>query len=211
MDNQLDIFNERSSNSFAEEFNAKNVLKIKGLIYIPDYITSSEEKVLLQNIDSSIWLDDLKRRVQHYGYKYDYRARRIDVSMKIGNLPPWGSAIANKLYSDSYFDYVPDQLIINEYMPGQGITSHIDCEPCFEDTIASISLGSDCIMEFTNDLTKEVVPIILEKRSLVILKGESRYNWKHGIPIRKKDLVDLTVINRTRRVSLTFRKVKLND
>ena len=43
-----------------------------------------------------------------------------------------------------------DQLIVNDYAPGQGIPAHVDA-PLFTDTIISISLGSSCVMEFSNE------------------------------------------------------------
>ena len=50
---------------------------IQGLSYIPDFITPDAERALLDTIDAQAWLHDLKRRVQHYGYKYDYKARTV--------------------------------------------------------------------------------------------------------------------------------------
>jgi alkylated DNA repair dioxygenase AlkB len=52
-----------------------------------------------------------------------------------------------------------DQAIINEYQPGQGISPHVDCVPCFGPVVAAISLGSDCVMDFTHpeDGTKVAV------------------------------------------------------
>lgn len=183
------------------------ILKINGLKYVPNYIDISTEKKLIQEIDTQTWITDLRRRVQHYGYKYDYRARRIDLSMRIGKLPDWANDIAIRLKNDGYFNDIPDQVIINEYMPGQGISAHVDCEPCFEDTVISLSLSSDATMMFTNE--DEKVPIILRKRSLVILKEDSRYAWKHSIPPRKSDKIDGKTIKRGRRISLTFRRVIL--
>ena len=81
-----------------------------------------------------------------------------------------------------------DQLIINEYFPGQGIAPHIDCEPCFTNTIASISLGSATVMDYTKDTTS--IPVVLRPRSLVVMKEESRYEWKHGIASRKTDKIN---------------------
>ncbi|UPT65181.1 MAG: alpha-ketoglutarate-dependent dioxygenase AlkB [Sphingobacteriales bacterium JAD_PAG50586_3] len=89
---------------------------------------------------------------------------------------------------------------------GQGITPHIDCEPCFEDTLISISLGSYCVMDFGKKLSSEKVPVLLAPRSIVILKGESRYTWTHGIAPRKTDVYHDMKIERRRRISLTFRK-----
>ncbi len=38
--------------------------------------------------------------------------------------------------------------------------------------------------------------------------GEARYDWEHAIPTRKIDVVKGEVINRTRRLSVTMRKVR---
>lgn len=183
--------------------------KINGLTYLTDFITKEEHDFLWQHVNSEQWLGDLKRRVQHYGYKYDYKARFIDYSMKIGDLPFWVTAIVLKLKNENYIPELSDQLIINEYVPGQGIASHIDCEPCFGDTIVSLSLGSACVMEFMNKVSKEKIEILLEPRSLVILKSEARYDWTHGIRAKKTDNFKGVKINRKTRISLTFRNVLL--
>ncbi|MEN9613521.1 MAG: hypothetical protein RLZZ628_4335 [Bacteroidota bacterium] len=184
---------------------------IEGLTYIPAFITVEEQQNLLESIDKNEWLNDLKRRVQHYGYKYNYRKRNIDLSMKIGALPNWAIQIGQKLLAQDLIKQEPDQLIINEYLPGQGIANHIDCEPCFEDGIASISLGSACCIEFTNGHNRsEIIPILLEPRSAIVMKGIARYDWQHGIKAVKMDIWQGQKIIRARRVSLTFRKVILN-
>ena len=48
---------------------------IPGLIYISNYISPATAKSLLEIIDQQPWLNELKRRVQHYGYRYDYKKR----------------------------------------------------------------------------------------------------------------------------------------
>lgn len=182
---------------------------IVGLTYVSDYLNLTQHSWLLQKIDKETWLTDLKRRTQHYGYKYDYTKRKIDPSMKVGPLPDWAEILGKKLVTDGYFNSIPDQLIVNEYIPGQGIANHIDCVPCFGDTIVSISLNSPCVMELTNKKSGTIVPLLLEPRSLLCLEKDARYLWTHGIPARTTDEFDGRIINRSRRVSLTFRKVKL--
>ena len=51
-----------------------NKIIILGLKYIEEYITVEQEDKLIKLIDSNPRITDLKRRVQHYGYKYDYKA-----------------------------------------------------------------------------------------------------------------------------------------
>ena len=188
--------------------NQEAIATIDGLQYIEDYITEVQHDWSLERIDEHQWLDDLRRRVQHYGFKYNYKARKVDMDMRIGELPEWLHRLSEKLYEDRHMPEVADQVIVNEYLPGQGIASHIDCEPCFKDTIVSLSLGSGCVMNFTNksDKTKKI-PVWLAPRSLVVLTGEARYEWLHGIAARKSDVWDGEKYERQRRVSLTFRKV----
>ncbi|MGB4058374.1 MAG: alpha-ketoglutarate-dependent dioxygenase AlkB [Alphaproteobacteria bacterium] len=179
--------------------------KIEGLRYCSNFISGKEQDVLLAQIDSQPWLNDLKRRVQHYGYKYDYKARNVVASSYLGELPIWLAPLQNGLLSQGIFKDYPNQAIVNEYLPGQGISAHIDCVPCFGDVIASLSLGSDCMMQLSRgDVRRDV---FLEKCSLIILSGDARYVWQHGIPARKSDVVGGLKLERQRRVSVTFRTV----
>lgn len=204
---QLSLFEE----SFDPRiYNAKLLPNIEGLHVFYEFISENEEKELLKKLDSQPWLQDLTRRVQHYGYKYDYKARKIDNSMYLGNLPEWLQNLAVKMHTHKLIDFMPDQAIINEYEPGQGISPHIDCEPCFGDTIISLSLGSSAVMNFeSKPNSKEKIEIFLEPRSLVVMKEESRYNFYHSIPARKKDNIENHIFHRTRRISVTFRKIIL--
>ncbi|HET6251070.1 MAG TPA: alpha-ketoglutarate-dependent dioxygenase AlkB [Tepidisphaeraceae bacterium] len=182
---------------------------VAGLRYLPAFIETHEHDELMRQIDSHPWLSDLRRRVQHYGFRYDYSSRRITASMVAPPFPEWAAVFAARLADQGLAPEKPDQLIINEYLPGQGIAGHVDCVPCFSETIISMSLGSACVMEFTNGRTNRVVPVLLEPRGLVIMQGEARFDWKHGIRARKTDNFQGQIIRRARRVSLTFRKVIL--
>lgn len=207
---QLPLFDadQQSSQSQSKSKEELTIDAISGLKYIENYIAEFQHNWLLDQIDKQPWLDDLKRRVQHYGFKYDYKARKVKHDMRIGELPEWLKKLSQKLQKDGHMLEVADQVIVNEYKPGQGISGHIDCEPCFRDTIASLSLGSGCVMDFTNkDDKTQKIPAWLAPRSLVVLSGEARYKWLHGIAARKSDPWEGEKHERQRRVSLTFRKV----
>ncbi len=162
---------------------------------------------MLSVIDQHPWLADLQRRVQHYGYRYDYTARQVTADLYLGALPEWLQSLAMRLHHEGRFATLPDQVIVNEYQPGQGIAPHVDCIPCFGDTIASLSLVSSCLMDFTHSNTVQKTSLFLSPRSLLLLQGDVRYHWQHGITKRKSDVVDGIKIHRGRRVSLTFRSV----
>ncbi len=203
---QIDLF----ATVIAEKAkSARGLGKIKGLALIENYLSVEEEIQLMRCIDKQPWLDDLQRRVQHYGYRYDYRRRRIELPTKVSALPDWALAMAARLEKMKILMEQPDQLIVNEYLPGRGIAAHMDAESCFSETIVSVSLGSTVQMDFTKGNDK--VSVLLPRRSLIQMKGESRYQWKHGIVGRKSDRIGNTIYPRQRRISLTFRKVLISS
>jgi len=207
---QLGFNFDANQSEFANIGKSIPVIPIKGLTYVTDFISDDEHKEVWEAVNKEIWLGDLKRRVQHYGYKYDYKKRSLDYSMYIGDIPLWTKFIAERIVAKGYMKNLPDQLIVNEYKSGQGIADHIDCEPCFDDTIISLSLGSPCIMDFKNkDNNKDKHELLLQAKSLIVITDDARYKWTHGIPSREKDKWLGETIFRKTRISLTFRKVIL--
>jgi alkylated DNA repair dioxygenase AlkB len=197
---QLNLFDQRAVAERQTTF-----LGVPGLTYARGVLSRDEQDRVLAEVDAHSWASDLKRRVQHYGYKYDYKARAIDQSMFVGPLPPFAVEVARKLLALGLMAELPDQLIVNEYEPGQGITPHVDCEPCFKDTIATVSLGWAYEMEFLEVGSEAVRAALLEPGSALILSGDARYKWRHCIRQRRSD----HGVARRRRVSLTFRNVIL--
>lgn len=181
----------------------KNYLGINGLTYFQEFIPEKKQQELIELIDGRPWSNELRRTTQQYGYKYVYTARKIDSSMNLGSLPDFAVNLAHKLRYCGLLSKIPDQLIINEYLPGQGIASHIDCVPCFEDEIATISLGS--VYEMQLSQRGNIKNIDLGLGSCLVFNDDARYNWYHGIIHRKFD----GERPRERRISLTFRKVIL--
>lgn len=182
-----------------------------GLTYLENYISEDEASRLVQEIDAAPWRTDLKRRVQHYGYRYDYKARQARREDYLGPLPKLFQHLAERLTAEGHFQAVPDQVIVNEYQPGQGISAHFDCQPCFGEAIASLSLLSACVMRFASLRSSGHMDLLLQPDSLLVMTGEARHEWTHSIPARKTDLVEGQKFQRTRRISLTFRQMKFEN
>lgn len=181
---------------------------IPGLLTVRDFLPPEAAAGLCRHIDEQPWRDDLKRRVQHYGYRYDYTARTVRRDARLGPLPDWLLPLATALAAPAFLGALADQVIVNEYLPGQGIASHVDCLPCFGPRIAILSLGSPAVMIFSQPRTDARHAVMLEERSLTILSGAARTDWQHGIPARKSDVVGGVKLVRSRRVSVTFRTVR---
>ncbi|OLP61080.1 DNA repair protein [Xaviernesmea oryzae] len=178
-----------------------------GVTYVRDVLSSEEEQVITDKLDAATWSNVLKRRVQHFGYIYDYKARTVSAEAYLGALPAWLGDLADRLLISGHVSALPDQVIANEYLPGQGISAHVDCVPCFGQSIASISLLSPCEMIFRERGGSRSLAVTLHPRSCIVLTGAGRYDWTHEIPARKSDIVDGAKAQRGRRISLTFRKV----
>src|SRR5579885_3091030 len=152
-----------------------------GLIYSPAVISSEEEAKLLAEIQAQPWsAGPGGRRVQHYGFAYDYTSKSLKPAAP---LPVNLQSLARRLVERKYLSVLPNQVIVNEYLPGQGISAHIDHPKWFGEEISSLSLGSPTTMVFSKD--PEKYELRLEPRSLLVLTGPARWEWSHLIPARK--------------------------
>ena len=190
------------------------VAEVPGLSCVRDFLDEAEEKHIIAQIEQGNWIEDLRRRVQHYGWRYDYKARRVDPAMRLGELPAWAGDPAWRLFDVKLVPNLQDQVIVNEYRKDQGIGKHVDSKS-FADGIAMISLLESWEMIFREKQGKGKVDYMLERRSVAVIKGDARYRWTHEIPRRKKEPMKPGMRNpgrvRGRRVSLTFRKVVDGD
>ena len=172
-------------------------------------MTPDEQAECVKQVDAAVdmWRSDLRRRVQHYGWLYDYKAKAITSDMQVGPLPEWLAALAKRLYDETgLFERVPEQVIVNEYEPGQGIATHID-HPGFGTTVCMVSLLDDWEMDFSENW-RDKSPALLLKGSCTFLTEDARHVWQHGIAPRKSELTANGRRDRKRRLSLTFRTLR---
>ncbi|HUR35233.1 MAG TPA: alpha-ketoglutarate-dependent dioxygenase AlkB [Vicinamibacterales bacterium] len=170
---------------------------------MPDYVDQDTHDALMASVDLHPWLWSVDHAVQIYGYRYHHPSQSV---LRIGELPAWSLDLVRRLCRDGFFRSMPDQMVVNDYQPGAGFFAHID-QAVFGDQVASLSLGSTCVMEFSKGAAEGTGQILLEPRSLLLLSGEARREWLHGIPARNSDIWQQREWPRTRRVSLTFRSI----
>lgn len=182
-------------------FHEPGSIQIPGATYLSEFVTATEEADLLQHIEKGVWTHEFARRRQHYGMGYGQAE-----AARLNELPSWIEALGRRLVALRLFTAMPAQALVNEYLPGQGISAHKDYKPF--DQVASLSLASGCLMEFAHPLTGTSKSIWLEPRSLVVLTGEARHEWTHAIRPRRHDLVNGEKRPRQRRLSLTFRTMQ---
>lgn len=172
-----------------------------GMIVLEEFVSPEEERALVEFLKWDDQGAQLKQRqVQHFGYAFRYGLNDVDDEAPLENgIPPICDFLQPRLSKrgHSKWNFRPDQLTVNRYLPGQGklreiycaslniltflscidflpgIPPHVDTHSVFEDPIISLSLLSDVVMDFRDNSGKKV-PVLLPQRSLAIISGESR-------------------------------------
>ncbi|XP_029148505.1 histone-lysine N-methyltransferase ASHH3 isoform X7 [Arachis hypogaea] len=184
-----------------EKLDSYKVGSLPTVIYIPDFITDSEQSFLLNNIygaPASKWKLLKNRRLQNWGGVVHEKG------LLPQPLPPWLTNLTQKISEESeLFPSAINHVLINEYLPNQGIMPHQD-GPAYFPVVAILSLGSPVVMDFTpharfkldpqdvngNDsdgedkrLDDNYLPfsVLLMPRSLLIFKDKAYSDYLHGI------------------------------
>ncbi|XP_017475169.1 PREDICTED: alpha-ketoglutarate-dependent dioxygenase alkB homolog 6 [Rhagoletis zephyria] len=209
-------------------------------IYIPNFITSEEEQHVFSQISKTPkpkWTQLLNRRLINYG------GIPHPNGMVAEQIPEWLQIYVDKINNLNMFEsQKANHVLVNEYLPGQGIMPHTD-GPLFYPIISTISCGSYTVLEFvklqksTSDGTQpdskhcnssnytqqpENFKLLLEPRSLLILKDSLYSGYMHAISEVKQDVLCDRICNyencetvhkmgdilqRGTRISLTIRHV----
>ncbi|XP_023592713.1 alkylated DNA repair protein alkB homolog 8 isoform X2 [Trichechus manatus latirostris] len=184
------------------------------------YKTTEESKKAYVTLNGKEIVDDLGQKIILY-LNFVEKVQCKELGLQA--LPP-GLMVVEEVISSEDEKMLLESIDWTEGTDNQnGIPAHIDTHSAFEDEIISLSLGAEIVMDFKHP-DGVTVPVMLPRRSLLVMTGESRYLWTHGITPRKFDTVqaseshkvgiiisdigDLTLSKRGIRTSFTFRKVR---
>ena len=172
----------------------ENFQDIQGLWYIENYLSEKESEEFYHYITHHVNLElisDAKnsRRVAHFGYYYDYKNN--NTLKPAPKIPDWLKELIDKQLS-----MLPDfnQIIINEYKPGQQIAYHTD-HKMFGPVIACVTVGKSIPINFRNN--EDVKELNIKSGSMYIMTGEARHQWQHSLKNTSNDI----------RYSITYRTV----
>lgn len=173
----------------------------EGFAYTPDLLSPKAERALLERLVELPFREFLfqgytgKRRVVSFGWEYDFNDRTLREAEPLPDflLPVREQAAA---FAGLAAEQLP-HVLITEYAPGAGIGWHRD-KGVFGDVVG-ISLGSACRFRLRRKAGErwERVSLQLEPRSAYLLRGPSRTEWEHSIPVAE-----------ALRYSLTFRTLR---
>lgn len=188
-----------------------NILPYEGEVNYYGPILSQKEAAkyyeeLLQTIE---WKNDeaiifgkliiTKRKVAWYGdkaYEYSYSNRTKKALL-------WTKALLElKSLTEQKTGETYNSCLLNLYNDGsEGMAWHSDGEKDLKQNgaIASLSFGAERKFAFKHKKSKYKVDLVLEKGSLLVMKGITQTHWLHRLPPTKKVKVP--------RINLTFRTI----
>jgi len=179
-------------NYFGRLFSTQNANNFFDLL-LSSIEWKNDEMVLLGNKIQT------KRKVAWYGeepFAYTY-------SNTTKFALPWSAELLElkNVVEQQTNDYY-NSCLLNLYHDGnEGMTWHCDGEKELKPNgaIASLSFGAERKFSFKHIKTSQVVSLMLEHGSLLMMKGVTQSYWLHALPVMKKI--------RTPRINLTFRTI----
>lgn len=191
--------------------------------YIPNFISEFEESDLVRRIyqvPKPKWTCLSNRRLQDWGGVPHKNG------MIVEPIPDWLKFFMNKITNLNIYpkENQPNHVLINEYLPGQGIMPHTD-GPLFHPIITTINCGSHTILELKASNESEVnkrFKLLLEPTSLLILSDQLYTDYLHSICEIDSDEINEDIANldssmnqyeigqmlkRSTRISVTIRNV----
>ena len=201
----MDLFNRNPySNLLPHEGEANYYGPILNRDQAQNYYTQLLQHIAWEN-DKAMMFGKLiitKRKVAWYGdhpYEYTYsNTTKLALSWTT-ELLELKQLIENKT-GETY-----NSCLLNLYHSGQeGMAWHSDGEKDLKKngSIASLSLGAERKFAFKHKTTKQTVSVLLERGSLLEMKGTTQTNWLHRLPPTKKVI--------SPRINLTFRTINSN-
>jgi alkylated DNA repair dioxygenase AlkB len=167
------------SSFISVELSTYRVGTIPTAYYIPNWITDEDEHALLGVVSrcpTDKWVQLKTRRLQNHG-------GIVRAGMVSEPLPPWLQVVCSRLVDNGLFpaEFPPNHVLINEYLPGQGIMAHKD-GPLYLNWAVILSLGSGADFEFLlHPGADPEQTLYLERRSVLIFSDELYTNWLHRV------------------------------
>ena len=190
-------------------YGVSHEISVPGLTVIHDFINTVEEQEILAFLDDPSkcnWRTDLSRRTMHFGGTYCLMPPKSSnpppPKPQILQAPPIPDELnwlIQRMIDSEIFqpNQKPQCCIVNKYTGSLGISAHTENFQ-FGEPVVGLSLLSSCPIRFHElvnafdgsvrsgkagkaEKTGRVMDVEMPGRSLLVMRGESRWRWQHEI------------------------------
>ncbi|KAI4455184.1 spermatogenesis associated 11-related [Holotrichia oblita] len=174
---------------------------LKSMIVHYDFLTNEEEKSIFNEIEP--YLKRMRYQFDHWddaihGYRETERLQWNEDNKKVID------RVRSLVFPPSVAQL--NHVHILDLDKKGYIKPHIDAVRFCGDTIAGLSLLTDSVMRLVHDKhTHLYADVLLKQRSLYVMNGSARYDYKHEILSNEHSKFDGKVVFKDRRVSVICR------
>ncbi|XP_077448700.1 alpha-ketoglutarate-dependent dioxygenase alkB homolog 4 [Stigmatopora argus] len=184
-----------------------------GVFLWEDFLSEEEEKEFISSMDQDVWNPSQSgRKKQDFGPKVNFKKKKVRLAGFRG-LPALSKKLVLRMQQEeSLASFQPVEQCNLDYNPqrGSAIDPHLDDSWLWGERLVTVNMLSDTTLNMSLErglpqlgLSGEVnVAVPLPRRSLVVLFGEARHRWKHGI--LRKDIQERRVCSTYRELSAEF-------
>ncbi|XP_077360207.1 alpha-ketoglutarate-dependent dioxygenase alkB homolog 4 isoform X1 [Festucalex cinctus] len=184
-----------------------------GVLLWENFLSEEEEKELISSMDKDVWnLSQSGRKKQDFGPKVNFKKKRARPA-NFSGLPALSKKLVLRMQEEeSLAGFQPVEQCNLDYHPqrGSAIDPHLDDSWLWGERLVTVNMLSDTTLTMSLEqglpqlgLPGEVnVAVRLPRRSLVVLYGEARHRWKHGV--LRKDVGERRVCSTFRELSAEF-------
>ncbi|XP_064612230.1 alpha-ketoglutarate-dependent dioxygenase alkB homolog 4-like [Liolophura sinensis] len=192
----------KGDNSKAHPEHEGESFKFDGVHIIRDFVSAEEEEEICHVIEQTPFVQSQSgRRKQDYGPKVNFKRKKVKLANFTG-LPAFSEVLFERMKRTSILkDFIPVELCNLDYNPDRGsaIDPHFDDFWIWGDRLVTLNLLSDSILSMTNEEQPHVeIQLPLLRRSLIVIFGPARQQWKHAI--HRKHIT-------SRRLAVTLREL----
>ncbi|XP_030010003.1 alpha-ketoglutarate-dependent dioxygenase alkB homolog 4 [Sphaeramia orbicularis] len=207
------LYDPESKCAVCKDAEATSSFAFPGIFLWENFISEEEEKELISSMDQDVWNPSQSgRRKQDFGPKVNFKKKKVHVG-NFSGLPAVSQHLILRMQQEQTLaDFQPVEQCNLDYHPerGSAIDPHLDDSWLWGERLVTINMLSDTILTMSMEqglpevgLTQEVqVAVHLPRRSLVVLSGFARHQWKHAI--HRKDVHSRRVCSTYRELSAEF-------
>ncbi|XP_077185947.1 alpha-ketoglutarate-dependent dioxygenase alkB homolog 7, mitochondrial [Paroedura picta] len=180
-------------------------LEAGGAALLRGFVGAGEEALLARELEPAL------RRTPYQEHHWDQAIHRYRETEK-SHWSPESEAILQRVRDVAFPPHVPQlaQVHVLDLDKTGYIKPHIDSVKFCGCTIAGLSLLSSSVMRLVCEKNpQERVDLLLERRSLYILRGPARYEFTHEILRDEESFFDGQKVPRERRIAIICRNLPL--